>query len=112
VSPESQHGKEIHNVLSKKVAADELYPHKPGVVVDKVGEKSGIAFTTNDHIKAWKLFKVRPKQGAAQPGNTDKRYCIYHPAHKDYTYSEEWVERLVEEATDAERLAAIRAAKL
>jgi hypothetical protein len=30
VSPDSAEGKEIHNVLSKKVVADELYPHKPG----------------------------------------------------------------------------------
>lgn len=112
VNPESQEGKEIHNVLAKKVAADELFPHKPSVVVEAVAAKAAVPFTSNDHTKAWKLFKVRPKHGAAQPSNTDKRYCIYHPAHKDYTYSDEWVARLVEEATDAERLAAIRAAKL
>jgi hypothetical protein len=94
------------------VAADDLYPHKPSVVVEPVKEKSGLAFTSNDHTKAWRLFKVRPKKGNTQPANTDKRYCIYHSAHKDYTYSDEWVDRLVEEVSDAERLAAIRAAKL
>jgi hypothetical protein len=112
ISPQSSEGKEIHNVLSKKVAADEFYPLKPGVVVAKVQEASGLAFTINDHTKAWKLFKMRPKQATAQPENTDKRYCIYHPAHKDYTYSVEWVNRFVEEAMDVDRLAAIRASKL
>jgi hypothetical protein len=112
VSPESQQGKDIHNVLSKKVAADELYPYKPGVIAGLVTAESGVAFTSNDHVKAWKLFKVRPKKNALQPANTDKRYCLYHPAHKDYTYSGDWISRLVEEATDPERLAAIRASKL
>lgn len=112
VSPQSAEGKEIHNVLSKKVAADELYPLKPGAVVASVKKRSGIAFTSNDHTRAWRLFKVRPKTGNAQPANTDKRYCIYHAAHKDYTYSNEWVERLLEEVADPDRIAAIRAVKL
>jgi hypothetical protein len=108
VSPLSAEGKEIHNVLAKKVAADELYPLKPGVVVAKVQEMSGVPFTRNLHVKAWHLFKVRPKKGAIQPENTDKRYCIYHAAHKDYTYSPNWVDRLVEEVSDPQRLAAIK----
>ncbi len=108
VSPLSAEGKEIHNVLAKKVAADELYPLKPGVVVAKVQEMSGVPFTRNLHVKAWHLFKVRPKKGAIQPENTDKRYCIYHADHKDYTYSPNWVDRLVEEVSDPQRLAAIK----
>jgi len=112
VNPGSAEGREIHNILSKKVAADELYPHKPGIVVGLVKAQSGLAFTANDHTRAWRLFKVRPRKGSAQPGNTDKRYCIYHAAHKDYTYSADWVVRLVEEVSDVERLSAIRAVKL
>lgn len=111
VSPQSAEGKEIHNVLAKKVAADELYPLKPAGVVAMVREMSQVPFTTNLHVKAWRLFKVRPNRGSAQPANTDKRYCIYHSAHKDYTYSLEWVERLVEEVSDPQRLAAIKAVK-
>ncbi|MFJ7352919.1 DUF3644 domain-containing protein [Phyllobacterium sp. NPDC097923] len=112
VKPDSSEGKKIHNVLAQKVAADELYPLKPQNVVKLVVEKSGVLFTSNDHTKAWRLFKARPIKGAQSPNNTDKRYCIYHSAHKDYTYSLEWVKRLVEEAQDAERLATIRAMKL
>jgi hypothetical protein len=112
VNPESAEGKEIHNVLSKKVAADDLYPHKPGVVARLVTEKAGRAFTSTDHTKAWRLFKIRPRHGDAQPANTDRRYSIYHAAHKDYTYSDAWVERLVEELADPVRLAAIKSVKL
>jgi hypothetical protein len=58
------------------------------------------------------LFKVRPPKEAKQPENTDKDYCFYHPAHADYTYSEKWVQRLVEEAGDEQRCAAIKAVKI
>lgn len=112
VYPESAEGKEIHNVLSKKVAADDLYPHKPGKVVKLVKERTKVPFTSNDHSRAWHLFKVRPGTGNSQPSNTDKRYCIYHAAHRDYTYSDAWIERLVEEVSDADRYAAMRARKL
>jgi hypothetical protein len=42
----------------------------------------------------------------------DKQYCIYPTAHGDYTYSETWVNRLVEEITDNRKFAAIKQVKL
>ena len=112
VSPESAEGKEIHHVLSKKVSGDDLYPHKPAIVVEKVKVASAKPFSSRDHTKAWRLFKARPEVGSPQPNNTDKRYCLYHAAHGDYTYSKEWVEMLIEAASDEVRMAAIRAVKL
>jgi hypothetical protein len=112
VNPDSAEGKEIHNVLSKKVVADELYPHKPSKVVKLVAAKTKASFTSYNHQQAIRKFKVRPKNGSAQPENTDKAYCIYHAAHKDYTYSDAWVARLVEAVKDAQVFAAIKALKL
>lgn len=112
VNPESAEGKEIHHVLSKKVAADELYPCKPKMVVDLVRKKSGVTFTSSDHTKAWKLFKARPKSGSDKPENVNRKYCIYHQAHGDYAYSDEWVGRLVEEALTEEGLKAIKSVEL
>jgi hypothetical protein len=86
--PDSAEGKEIHNVLGYLKAADEIYPNKAGKVVELVKEKSGLQFTGNDHIKAWRHYKVRPTTKAAHPENTNKEYCLYHQAHKDYTYSD------------------------
>jgi len=111
IHPDSAEGKEIHNVLGYLKAADEMYPHKPGKVVEGV-VAAGHAFTSNDHTKAWRHYKVRPKTGVPHPENTDKNYCLYHQAHGDYTYSKAWVDRLVEAAADPVRLAAIRAEKL
>jgi hypothetical protein len=112
LQPGSAEGKEIHNVLEKFKIADDAYPHKPGKVVQLVKEQSGKNFTTNNHSQAWRYLKARPKSGSAQPGNTNKEFCIYHKAHKDYTYSDKWVERLVATVADDAEFGAIKAVKL
>lgn len=99
VSPESQEGKDIHNVLQKYRVADEMYPHKPSDVVKEV-VKANKVFTMTNHTRAWKKYKVRPNNGARKPDRTDKTYCIYHIAHKDYTYNQDWVDKLIAEAPD------------
>ncbi len=67
---------------------------------------------TNNHVQAWRHLKARPKSGTAQPANTNKEFCIYHSAHKDYTYSDKWVERLVAAVADDAEFATIKAIKL
>jgi Protein of unknown function (DUF3644) len=110
INPGSETGIEIHNVLAKKVSSDELYPLRVTEVVSRVQVASELPFTTNLHQRAWKLFRVRPLAKAANPGQTDKRYCIYHPAHKDYTYSTDWVDRLVSEVSDPVKFGQIKSA--
>lgn len=97
VSPESQEGKDIHNVLQKYRVADEMYPHKPSDVVKEVVKANKI-FTMTDHTRAWKKHKVRPGNGAKKPDRTDKEFCIYHAAHRDYTYNQAWVDKLIADA--------------
>ena len=109
VRPDSAEGKEIRNVLVQYKAADHLFPHKPSQVVRLVQERSGVRFTSHNHTQAWRLHDVRPRGGVKQPENTNKDYCIYHAAHNDYTYSEKWVERLVEEAQDVVKFSVIKA---
>ena len=112
VRPRSKEGKEIWNVLVQHKFADHLYPHKPAAVILHVKRKSGKAFTSHNHTQAWRLFKVRPRKEANQPENTNKEFCIYHAAHGDYTYSNQWVDNLVSQVIDAERFAAIKALKI
>lgn len=97
VHPDSEEGKTIHNVLQKFKIADELYPLKPGDVVAAV-RKAGKLFSMADHTRAWQKHKVRPLNNAAKKDKTDRIHCIYHPAHKDYTYNQKWVDKLVAEA--------------
>lgn len=96
VNPDSDEGKEIRTVLVKTKTSDELYPFKPGVIPAMVSEQTGQRFTSYTHTQAWKLYEARPNGNAREPATTNKEYCIFHSAHKDYTYSQAWVDFLVE----------------
>lgn len=112
VQPESTEGKEITNVLLKYKTADEMYPHRPAGVIDLVAAAlPDRGFTSDKHQKAWKFFKVRPATKAAKPDVTDRRYCIYHRAHKDYTYSDDWVSLLISSLSDDKTWEKLRAKK-
>jgi hypothetical protein len=97
LSPDSVEGKTVQNVLQKFKIADELYRYKPGDVIKIVREASGKPFSMTDHTRAWQKHKVRPLCGAKSPEKTHRDYCIYHPAHRDYTYNDKWIELLVAE---------------
>jgi hypothetical protein len=89
-----------HNVLVQKVAADENWPHRASVVVRKVVEKTGKHFSSHNHTQAWRKFGVRPKSGSLTPSGTNPKFCTYHAAHKDYTYSDEWIAKLCDIVAD------------
>lgn len=97
LSPDSAEGKSVQNVLQKFKIADELYRYKPGDVVKIVKKTTAKTFSMNDHTLAWQKHKIRPLQGATAPDKTNREYCIYHPAHRDYTYNDKWIELLVGE---------------
>jgi len=112
VQPDSAEGKDIRNVLVQHKLADHLYPHKPGEVVKKVVEATNVAFTQHNHTQAWRMFEVRPRNGAAQPENTNRDYCIFHAAHGDYTFSDQWVQKLVDVCGDAQQFQELKSFKL
>jgi hypothetical protein len=105
--PGSEEAEQVRNVLVKYKTADELYPLRVKQIVKLVADRSGRPFTSYNHTQAWKHYKVRPKKGAKQSDETNKDYCIYHPAHGDYTYNEKWVDFLVAEIADDEKWRAI-----
>ena len=92
------------NVLIKEkhipIANLDLY--KPTQVVAKVSAKLPHKFSLAAHTGAWRHHKVRPETGAAKPEATDAKYCAYDAAHKDYLYTEAWIEKLTKELADAE----------
>ncbi len=49
---------------------------------------------------------------AAQPDNTKRAYCVYHAAHKDYAYSDQWIELLIAEVSDEQKFADLKAVKI
>src|SRR5215471_502310 len=112
VHPDSAEGKEISNILVKYKAADDLYPYKPHAVAELVSHRSQKKFTRRNHTQAWRFYSTRPRQGSKTPGDTNKDYCVYHPAHGDYTYSEKWIDHLVAEIVDDDKWAAIKNYKI
>jgi hypothetical protein len=97
LSPDSEQGKEVKNVLQKFKIADDLYKYKPGDVVRLVKKATKKSFSFHDHTSAWKKHKVRPDNKSKTPDKTNRDYCIYHLAHKDYTYNDEWLNLLIQE---------------
>ncbi len=92
IHPTDEGADEVRNVLIKHEISDKNWPHKPGVATRLIEEKSGKRFSTHNHNQAWRKFDVRPRSGVGQPQNTNKDYCVYHEAHRDYTYSNRWVD--------------------
>jgi uncharacterized protein DUF3644 len=92
VHPGDEGADEVRNVLIKREISDHQYPHKPGVATQLIRERSGRAFSSHNHTQAWRKFDARPQSGVGQPRNTNGDYCVYHSAHRDYTYSDKWVE--------------------
>jgi Domain of unknown function (DUF3644) len=92
------------NVLIKEkhipIANLDLY--KPTQVVAEVQARLAHRFSVAAHTAAWHYFKVRPEYGAAKPQVTDSKYCVYDAAHKDYLYTEAWVEKLCKDLSTPE----------
>lgn len=101
VSPETDEGKEVSNVLIKYKPSGDLYPFKPKDVVKAVAVATGKAFTMHDHTMKWKEYKIRPENGKPEPKKTNAKYCTYNKAHKDYTYSQNWIDLIVNSLSKA-----------
>lgn len=112
VHPNDEGAEEVKNVLIKKEISDKLYPYKPNAAAKKIAQRSGRKFTSRNHTQAWRKFDLRPKAKVAQPENTKSEFCVYHIAHKDYTYSEKWVEFVSEFIADEQNYAELRAYNL
>ena len=70
---------------------------KPSEVLRKVNEglNGGKNITQNLHVVLYKLFSVRPANGADDPFETYADFCLYDEPHKDYVYQEAWVNFLI-----------------
>lgn len=101
--PGSDEAEQVRNILLKMKPADELYPLKPKQVVELVKKGSGRPFTTTNHTQAWQFYRVRPGKEAREPSHTRTEYCIYHSAHGDYTYNQQWVDHLIAEIADDDK---------
>lgn len=87
------------NVLirEKHIPIANLDVFKPSQVVEKLEDRLPFQVNMATHTDAWKHFKVRPPSKDSQPERTRSEYCIYDGVHRDYVYTQAWVEKLVRE---------------
>lgn len=70
---------------------------KPKQVAEAVHARIPFVFNLTHFAIAWKSLGVRPPTGDANPEKTDEKYCIYDERHKDYGYTQAYVEKLIRE---------------
>ncbi|MXO52236.1 DUF3644 domain-containing protein [Erythrobacter gaetbuli] len=107
-SQNNPEGKSKKNVLTQKVVGDELWPFRVKDVIARVREDGNPAFNSHHHQLAWKKFGARPRGKAKNPADCKKDFCHYHTAHQDYTYSQKWVDLLVEVASNPSEFEALK----
>ena len=84
---------------------------KPGTVVELVqkalgnkkiikGKKSVDKFNMDTHTRCWKKYRVRPENGCANPERTNPKYCTYDSLNKNYGFTQDWVDFLIEKMRD------------
>jgi len=96
LSDEDKAAYEQLNVIIKdktvKVQAANVGRLKPSEVVKKVNEGLvGKSITQNLHTTLYKIFSIRPKNGADDPFDTQSEFCLYDETHGDYVYQDAWV---------------------
>ena len=68
----------------------------PGAVAAEVEPRVGFRFTASTHhARAVKHFEIKGPDPENHPERTDSRYCVYSEPHKNYLYTNAWVEKLV-----------------
>ncbi len=85
-------------VKDKRVAvsAANVKRLKPSAVVKKVNAQlPKKVLTQNLHVTLYKLFSIRPPNGAEDPFETNAEFCLFDETHGDYVYQDLWVEFLV-----------------
>ena len=78
------------------VAVANVKRFKTAEIMEKVNAGQNVVnLTQNLHVVLYKLFSIRPKNGADDPFETNATYCLYDETHKDYVYEEAWANILI-----------------
>lgn len=98
-------------IQTKQVPVANPEGKKPGDVVKSVqmglgdpkirrGEKDVDKFNLSIHTNCWIFYKVRPNKETNQPEATRIEFCIYDATHKDYVYTQAWIDFLIKMMSD------------
>jgi len=96
VDPNSEEHSKIIEVLTKQkthlVEAHNVNRYLPGKVVEEVRERfKEENFTLYQHSALVKMIKVKPQTKSDAPFETKTKFCLYDEAHRNYIYTEDWI---------------------
>lgn len=102
LSPDELERMQKLNVLIKEkhIPIANLDYFKPGEVVAQVAARIPYQMNMQIHTMAWKHFQIRPSNKSADPTATRSEYCVFNKTHKDYLYTNAWIEKLVTALSD------------
>lgn len=97
-------------VKFKTVPSQEEYKLKPKDVVERIKKKSKRKnFSIHYHTMCWYKYNARPRE--KDPSFTGE-FALFDIAHKDYVYSERWVNFLIGKLKDDKEYSSIANMKL
>lgn len=107
----SELGKFVAMVKFREVEVLNVDKLKTGAVVEMVQKALGNPkisrankevdkFNFDTHTRCWRKYKVRPPSKSKTPHLTDNKYCFYDKLHNDYSYTQVWVQFLIEKMKD------------
>lgn len=87
------------NVLirEKHIPIVNLDLYRPGKIVEELKKRLPYRISMSTHTAAWKYYQVRPEAESAHPEGTRSEFCVYDDAHRDYLYTQAWIEKLARE---------------
>lgn len=102
----------VHNRHGRHGKIPRTTPLRRPDTISQISEKTGLNFSTHNHTQAMYFYKIRPRGNSKDPKKTNLEFCVYHSARKDYTYSQKWVDFLVDKICEPEELKKIKTYKL
>ena len=88
-------------IKTKHVPVFNLDGYKPSQVSKLVAAAIGRRFNVfHHHPIAWRHYGIRPEGSAADPAICKSDYCYYDSIHKDYVYTQKWVDKLIADLSD------------
>lgn len=97
-----EYDKIVALIKPKEVRVANLDLLRPREVAQKVAAAIGKPFNVgHHHVICYRHFNARPAKGASDPKACDTRYCVYDVAHRDYLYTQEWVDHLEKSLSDS-----------
>jgi hypothetical protein len=82
-------------IKEKNIQVANQGKHKPSKVLEIIKEKTKQNKTMNWHTRMWKKYGVRPNSK-----NCRTEYCQYDEPHKDYIYTDAWINLLIKNIND------------